>query len=908
MLSNPQLNARLQTAAAALAESPQQPVPLLQQTLADAQRSIRSRFAEGGAPETLLADYAGFMDGIMTLAWQTFPWEQGGKFWRRSRISLLAVGGYGREELLPHSDIDLLILLEGNHYNRHDANIQGFLALLWDLGLRVGHSVRSIKECRKQARQEVTVLTALMESRTLIGAEALRQKMNRQIAPSKSVWPSKAFFHAKRAEQQARHVKSDHTESSLEPNVKTSPGGLRDIQTLMWIAKRQYGTQTFADLVREEVLTQEEADELTRGQRFLWKIRFALHCLASKDENRLSFDYQQELASQFGYKDGNQLAVEQFMQDYYRTTQRINTINDIALQYFDEAIVRAKDKLATKAINERFRLVDNYLEVCNENVFRQTPSALLEMFVIAGEGKDIKGIRAATIRLARRSVPLIDEGFRRDPINAGLFMQLLGVRYHLFSQLRRMGRYGILGAYLPEFGRVIGQMQFDLFHIYTVDAHTLQVVRNMRRFRYKDNEQRFPIAAQIHASLPRVELLYIAGLYHDIAKGMGGDHSELGVNIAKRFCERHGLAEWETNLVCWLVLNHLVMSTTAQRKDIQDPEVVQEFAQLVGDPVRLDYLYALTVADINATNPSLWNGWRASLLRHLYLDTKRVLRQGEDKQVDRHAYVQNVQQLAISRLAERGIEAARVTALWRDLGDEYFLRERMTDLVEHTEAVLAHQLDNQPDNQPDKGPLVMVQDVSRRTDTGFTQIFVHTPSRQDLFVAIVTAIDALRLDIVDAGIATSATGLTFNTFTVLEADGLPVGDKPARVDEIRATLAAYLGDKAPKRRYSRRTPLALKQFRMKTEVSCHQAEHPPQTMLEVVAPDRPGLLALVAKVFVEFNVSLTTARITTLGERVEDIFYISDEAGGRITDARVLAQLSQRICEELDQAVEQTAA
>ncbi|MGI9322856.1 MAG: bifunctional uridylyltransferase/uridylyl-removing protein GlnD, partial [Pseudomonadales bacterium] len=621
--------------------TPAQCIPVLQEALTAARESIRRQFAAGEAAGKLIADYAGFMDGVMALAWDSFTWREERSAWfgfrKNQPISLLAVGGYGRRELLPHSDIDLLILLERDQYDHHKAKIQKFLALLWDLGLEVGHSVRSLGECRRQAGQDVTVLTAMMESRTLAGDAGLREKMHGYIAPEK-IWSSTAFFQAKRDEQAERHAKSDHTEYSLQPNVKTSPGGLRDIQVLMWIAKRQYGIDGFADdsldsdsldsdsldndspaansfakLVTEKVLTTDEANDLTKGRSFLWKIRFALHCLAGRDENRLTFDHQRELAAQFGYQDGHQLAVEQFMQDYYRTAHRINTINDITLQYFDEAIVRAGERLTSTPINERFQLLNNYIEVRADDVFQRSPSALLEMFVLVANDDKIKGIRASTIRLARQCVHLIDDGFRQDPANAELFMQLLDGDHHLFTQLKRMGRYGILGAYLPEFGRVIGQMQFDLFHIYTVDAHSLQVVRNMRRFRYRNNQQQFPIAAQIHARLPRVELLYIAGLYHDLAKGMGGDHSELGVGLAKGFCERHGLADWETSLVCWLVLNHLAMSSTAQRKDIQDPEVVHEFALLVGDQMRLDYLYALTVADINATNQTLWNGWRASL-------------------------------------------------------------------------------------------------------------------------------------------------------------------------------------------------------------------------------------------------------------------------------------------------------
>lgn len=844
----------------------------------------------------LVRTHTHFMDQILQLAWHRFDWQESRTRWgRQNRISLIAVGGYGRGELLPESDIDLLILLERSHHGYSD-KIQDFIRFLWDLGLEVGHSVRTINECRTQAALDVTVLTAMMESRTLCGDESLRAKMDQKIAPSR-VWPSRDFFLAKRQEQRARHRKSDHTEYSLEPNIKISPGGLRDIQTLGWIARRQYGTTTFGDLAAMGVITDEEARELTEGKWQLARIRFALHLLQGRDDNRLLFEHQQKLAAVFGYEDGAQLAVEQFMQSYYRAAHRINAISDILLQYFDEALAAGK-RSRVKPLNERFQLRGNFLEVTADDVFARHPSALIEMFTCVASDETIEGIRASTIRLARQSVHLIDDDFRQDPANAELFMQLLGGNNHLFTQLRRMGRYGILGAWLPEFGRVVGQMQFDLFHIYTVDAHTLQVVRNMRRFRYKNNEQEFPIAAHIHARLPRVELLYIAGLYHDIAKGMGGDHSELGVGIARQFCERHKLATWDTNLVCWLVLNHLAMSTTAQRRDIQDPDVIHEFAQLVGDQVRLDYLYALTVADITATNPTLWNGWRASLLNQLYLETKKVLRHGLDHQIDRNEYIHDIQEQAINKLAEHQVPRASVIALWNQVDDDYFLRERVPDIVRQTLAILNHE-----PGETDEPLVVVHDDISRHTDTGYTRIFVHTKNRSDLFVAIATAIDRLNLDIVDAGIATSSAGLTFNTFTVLEQDGTPVGESMARINKICSTIKAGLSQAGPGQGSSRRTPRQLRQFSMKTVVSFRQDQHLGQTVVEVIAPDRPGLLAIIAEQFARFGLGLMTARITTLGERVEDLFYVTDANGLPVQDEQLLDDLRASLCEALDRHV-----
>lgn len=879
---------------------PGQSIPHFKTALANHREQQRERFHAGVDSEELTRENARFMDGIMRLAWSRFSWNENRTRWRKTRISLLAVGGYGRAELHPYSDIDLLLLLERSNYEKHASNIQSFLTLLWDIGLEVGHSVRSVKECSAQASMDVTVLTAMMEARTLCGDDELFQKMSKRIAADK-MWGPVDFFKAKREEQRDRHKRSNHTEYSLEPNVKTSPGGLRDIQTVLWIARREFNTDRYDDLVAQQFLTSAESASLKEGRKLLVKIRYALHLLNDRDEDRLLFEHQRQLAADFGYVDGDQLAVEKFMQDYYRTAQRLNFLNELLLQHFEEEIVKTRTGQQVTSINERFQTRGNYLEVTSESVFRDFPPALLEMFVVVGHSDTIDGIRAATIRLARDHVYLIDEDFRNSPDANRLFIELLGVSNHLFSQLRRMNRFGILGAYLPEFERVIGQMQFDLFHIYTVDAHTLQVVRNMRRFRYKNQEQQFPIAAHIHARLPKVELLYIAGLYHDIAKGQGGDHSELGVNVAAAFCKRHGLGTWDTNLVCWLVRHHLVMSTTAQRKDIQDPEVIYEFAQFVGDQVRLDYLYALTVADINATNPTLWNSFRASLMSQLYLETKRMLRQGLETAVDRDHYVDETRSHALARLAEHDITEEEAGAIWEEVDEDYFVRESVADIVWHTQAIAMHQ------NQDE--PLIIIRDdiTRRRSDEGSTQIFIHMDYSRSIFYSIVTALDNLTLNIVDARIPSSSSGKTFYTFVVLESNGLPVGERPGRIDRIQNTLRRYLSEGIDGPASNRRTSRALKQFPFKTEVRISLDPSGLHTILEVVAPDRPGLLSIIARIFVELDIYLLTARITTLGERVEDVFHIISDSGLPITDEADQQRLRQHIKEALDSHVEQIA-
>jgi [protein-PII] uridylyltransferase len=872
-------------------------IPVLKKALALCRQNLEERFRSGDDIELLLQGRANFVDMVLSLAWARFDWNENKGKWWKTRISLVAVGGYGRGELHPHSDIDLLILLERNTYQKHASNIQSFLTLLWDIGLEVGHSVRSITECKAQARLDVTVVTAMIEGRTIVGDAELFDRVSDLIGPNK-MWSNQAFYEAKISEQQKRHRKFEHIEYSLEPNVKTSPGGLRDIHTVMWIANRKFGKVDFDSLVNLNFLTLEERDILRAGERLLWKIRYGLHLINGKDEDRLLFDYQRNLAEMFGYEDGDQLAVEQFMKDYYRTAMIVSTTSELLLQHFDEEMIQGKQKARIEPINERFQLRNNYIEVRNPEVFNSYPPALMEIFLHIGSNTDIQGTRAGTIRLIRQSLHLINDDFRNSPEVTAMFIELLRSSEGLTSQLRRMVRYGILGAYLPEFGRVIGQMQFDLFHIYTVDAHTLQVVRNMRRFRYRNQEQLFPIAAHIYPRLPKIELLFIAGLYHDIAKGMGGDHSELGVGIAQDFCQRHGLGAFDTNLVGWLVQHHLVMSSTAQRKDITDPVVINEFALLVQDQVRLDYLYSLTVADINATNPTLWNSWRASLMNQLYNETKKVLRHGVELNVDKSDYINETQTHAIERLNEYGLNEEDILDIWGDVDEGYFLRESVADIVWHTTAINDHNLDN--------GPLILISDMtSKRENEGATQIFIYTKRRDYIFASTVTAFDLLGLDVLDARIARSKS-YAFDTFIVLEGNGKPVGPLKNRQEQIRKLVTKHLAqDEASKPKAIERTPRLLKPFAFKTEVHTSTDSVKELTVLEVQTPDRPGLLSIVANIFVELEIHLHSAKITTLGERVEDVFYVADSNGQPLKDTEAL---TQRISQELDQHIQREKA
>ena len=573
-------------------------------------------------------------------------------------------------------------------------------------------------------------------------------------------------------------------------------------------------------------------------------------------------------------------------------------LNEMLMQHFDEDIIRACEPESILELNPRFRIRNGDIEAVNDRVFQRTPWAMLEMFVLMAQNPHIRSVRASTIRQIRQDRLLIDDDFRQDPRNTALFLELLRSPYRVFTQLKRMKRYGVLGRYLPEFGTVVGQMQHDLFHIYTVDAHTLLVVKNLRRFSQDDAAEHFPVVAHAVKRLPKLELLYIAGLYHDIAKGRGGDHSELGEVDAEAFCRRHQLSKWDTHLVCWLVRHHLMMSSVAQRHDISDPQVIQAFARRVGDRVHLDYLYALTVADIRATNPSLWNAWRDSLLRQLYDETKRVLRRGLENPVDKQDWIDDTQRTALELLAARGIDADTAREIWGNAGDDYFLRETAQDIAWHTEAIALH---------PGEDPLVLIKKPSTREFEGATQIFVRTRDRANVFAASAIALDGLNLSIHDARIYSSSGGYAIDTFFVLDEHGKPIGDDPHLMEHIRRSLLQELSlvEHYPEE-IRKRTPRQLKHFALPTRATLNNDSKPGYSVLEVITSDRPGLLARIGRIFIEFGIQLHNAKIATLGERVEDVFFITDLQGQPLTDVAQSESLLCAIREQLDAQVAST--
>ena len=876
--------------ATALAES-NSPIPVFKAVLQNAQQAMDERFRDGEDIRKLIYGRAWLIDQLLLQAWNLFDWPD------QKHFALIAVGGYGRGELHPKSDVDILIMLDQIEDSEVQDSISGFLTLLWDINLDVGSSVRSIDECYEEAKNDITIATNLIESRPLIGNEDLHIQMYLRVT-SEGAWSDKEFFLAKVAEQRGRHDKTNDTEYNLEPNLKTSPGGLRDLQTIGWVAKRHFGATYIRDLVDHGFVTESELEILNKGELYLWTVRYALHMLCNRREDRLLFDHQRTLADFFGYQDKDgALAVEQFMIKYYRVAKAMSEFNNMLLQYFDEVILRGEEEQVIEPLNNRFDLHNGFIKAAHPNVFEHQPFAMMEMFVLLAQNDNIKGVRASTIRLIRDNRHRIDDEFRNDIRNTSLFMELLKLENKVSTELKRMNRYGILGLYLPEFGRIVGQMQHDLFHIYTVDAHTLKVIQKIRQFRHSDYREKFPIAHRIINQLPKLELIYIAGLYHDIAKGRGGDHSELGAVDVIGFCERHHLGKWDTHLVQWLVRNHLLMSMTAQRKDISDPDVIHQFALQVRDIVHLDYLYILTVADINATNHTLWNSWRATLMRQLYTDTKRVLRRGLENPINKDDRIDQIQNEALAMLKRKGYSELEVLEFWGLLGEDYFLREQPQHIAWQTQAILEH--------GSSELPLVMIRKTSYRAFEGATEIFIYTRDLPNLFAAAASALDQLHLNIQDARIMVADNNQALNTYTVLTEDNLPLPDDEQFLDQIQQRLIEELDDPDDYPAIiQRRIPRQMKLFAYPTQVNLSTDPVTQLTTLEVFTPDRPGLLARLGGIFVDFGISVRKAKIASIGERVEDFFFISDDHGQPISNPETCQQLQKAICQQLDEHIQ----
>lgn len=820
---------------------------------------------------------------------------------QQTELALFAVGGYGRGELSPYSDVDILLLSPDDLDKDTSQKVDAFVARLWDIGIEPGLAVRSIKDCF-QVATDITVATNLLEGRLLAGNETLRNVPNEIV---QQLWSQKDFYEAKMAEARARHLRHNDTEYNLEPDIKKSPGGLRDIHTIGWITKRYFRIGKLYDLVPQEFLTEREFDELMFAEGFLWRIRHHLHRLTGRNENKLLFDYQREIAERMGYHaepdDEPNAAVEAFMRDYYRCAMQISTLSEMLTSHYYETLIEARlpesERPKKSVLNARFNQVGDHIAMAHHHVFAQHPEAILEMFLLMGQ-HGIKYIRTRTLRALKIAARGIDQNYRENERHKQLFLENLKEQNYLYQRLRIMKRYGVLANYLPQFANLVGLMQYDLFHRYTVDAHILLLVRILHRFtdpKYKDD---FALVSSIYKRIERKEIIVLAAIFHDIAKGRGGDHSELGEIDAIEFCLSHGMSEADAKLIGWLTRYHLLMSMTAQKQDISDPEVVTRFANLVGNVTHLNHLYVLTVADMNATNPQLWNSWRASLMKQLYIQTRRILRADLDAPTNRQEMIATTRQQALAMLDKvdnQHMNRDEVLALWDELGDEYFLREIPEAIMWHTEAILNHPPIGKASDASSE-PLIVLRE-HRELALDAVQIFIYTQNQANLFAVTMAVFDQMNLDVLDARIITATRDFALDSYVLLDRHGTLLTDPESREELSRRLIEAFKNPETPKL-VQKRLPRRLKNFQVPTTIDFNYNEASHQHVMSLTTLDQPGLLARIGQVFLNEGIEVHAARITTLGERAEDMFYISDIGDAMLSDTK-LERLKNTLIEVL---------
>jgi len=805
----------------------------------------------------LLRQLAAQTDGLLIQLW-----AQAGL---GAPCALLAVGGYGRGELFPYSDVDVLVLLPDAASLLPDPErarrIEGFISNCWDAGLEIGSSVRTLSECLGEAAKDVTVQTALLESRCICGDQVLASAFK---AAFMAALEPRAFFIAKTLELRQRHTKFEDTPYALEPNCKESPGGIRDLQAIIWVAKAAQMGSNWRELQASGLATALEIQHIERNQALLFLIRVRLHLAAQRREDRLVFDLQTAVAHSFGYNnrvgEGRALAraSEALMKRYYWAAKAVTQLNQILLMNIEERLNPSTHSL--RPINARFNDKAGMLDVVSDDIYHRHPHAILETFLLYQQTVGIKGLSSRTLRALYNARALMDSGFRRDPVNRATFSQILMQPQGITHAMRLMNQTSVLGRYLWVFRRIVGQMQHDLFHVYTVDQHILTVLRNVRRFFVVEHAHEYPLCSQLAAGWDKPWVLYIAALFHDIAKGRGGDHSELGCLEARRFCKLHGIGIEDTALIEFLVAQHLTMSRVAQKSDLSDVEVIAQFAKRVGNERNLTALYLLTVADIRGTSPKVWNAWKGKLLEDLYRYSARAL---GGRAPDAQAEVESRKREALVMLALHALPFDAHKALWDTLDVSYFMRHDAADIAWH-----AKQLSRHVDAQT---PIVR----ARRSAVGEgLQVLVYTRDQADLFARICGYSDQASFSVVDARIHTSQRAYALDTFEVVTSAGMEEHYQ-ALTNMIEADLAQAIAQAGPlpaprKGRVSRR----VKSFPIAPRVTLRPDEKAQNWLLNISASDRLGLLYSIARVLAQHHIVVQLAKVATLGERVEDTFLI----------------------------------
>lgn len=845
----------------------------LRQRLKAERQLVFQAFQEDGKPEKLLRNLRQVVDAILTDAWQAAGLPPD--------TALVGVGGYGRGELFPYSDVDLLILLGQPADAITQARLEGLVQLLWDLGLEIGHSIRTVDECLSESAADITVQTSLLEARLVTGSTPLFEELQRRY---RDALDPQAFFQAKTAEMRLRHAKHEYTAFALEPNVKESPGALRDLQVILWVAKAAGLADTFGQLATRGLITRMEARQLLEKESAFKDIRIRLHLHTKRREDRLVFDVQTAIAGTLGLSASGEgpdarRASEFLMQRYYWAAKTVTQLNTILLQNIEAQLF--PQPAVAFPISAHFTQVGSLIDVVADDTFEKHPSAILELFVAMNERRELKGMTARATRALWHARTLIDEAFRADPVNKALFLRVLQAPRGLVHALRRMNEFGILGRYLPAFRKIVGQMQHDLFHVYTVDQHIMMVIRNLRRFTMPEHAHEYPFCSQLIADFHDRWLLYVAALFHDIAKGRGGDHSKLGMDDAEQFCREHGLSDEDTELVVFLVEQHLTMSTVAQKQDLSDPDVIQAFAAVVKDERHLTALYLLTVADIRGTSPKVWNAWKAKLLEDLYKVTLRVLG-GEPHTADRELRMRQKEALATLRLF--GLEANAHEALWKQLDVAYFLRHDASDIAWQTRALVEKVDSDKPVVRARLAPI----------GEGL-QVAVYVKDQPDLFARICSYFDRKNFSILDAKIHTTRHGYALDSFLV--ADENFAGSYRDIISLIEHELCSQLlSQEALPPLVRGRLSRVARTFPMTPTVELRPDERGQFHVLSIAANDRMGLLYAIASVLARYRLNLHTAKIMTLGERVEDVFLID---GPALNNPRTQVQLETDLLDAL---------
>jgi [protein-PII] uridylyltransferase len=835
------------------------------------QNQLRLNYEQSNDAPALLRDRCQQVDTVLKKLWQSLDFP--------ASLALAAVGGYGRGELFPASDIDLLILLPQEASASLQEKLERLVGHFWDIGLEIGHSVRTVQECLDEAANDITVQTALLEARLLTGNTKLFATFQKRLRGNLDPL---VFYEAKRLEQQERYLRFNETPYSLEPNCKESPGGLRDIQVIFWIAKAAGYGSTWAELYQNGIITPDEMIQMEGCESYLNHLRIRLHFMLGRREDRLLFDYQSNLAANYGFISNEaKRASEQLMQVYYRNAKTVTVLNTILLQNMGAALTPESEQ-TPQQLDENFQMVGNLLDIRDEQLFERNPLAILDSFLVMQESHELFGMTARTLRALWRARDQITPEFRAAPENRAAFLRLLQGERGVVHEFRRMNQLDILGSYLPNFGRIVGQMQHDLFHVYTVDQHILQVMRNIRRFTMSEFAHEYPLCSRIISELEQPWLLYVAALFHDIAKGRGGDHSELGTVDTREFCVDHGLSEEDTELVVWLVKNHLVMSQVAQKEDLSDPDVIANFIRLAGDTRHVQALYLLTHADIRGTSPKVWNHWKGKLLADLYYQAIHHINQGEAPAA--HGVIAERQAEAMRLLRFFALSATVHERLWKQLDTVYFLRHSAEEIAWHTRSLHYRIYNNQP----------VVRARPYQEGDGL-QVMVYTQDQPDLFARIVGFFARAGYSIVDAKIHTTAHGYALDSFVVLDVEGRDNDrEMVAYIEhELEQRLLHQMPPDVPS---AGRLSRQVKHFPIKPEVSIRGDEKGTHFILSLVAADRPGLLYSVANTLTEHGAYLHTAKITTLGERAEDVFLIS---GGDLRDTNNRIRLETELMERL---------